>query len=67
MFEIGRFYEIRETENGLIEASVRKVVDWQPPLLKMSSQGSFDGIIFNVTSVSFHSAELLPNAEKQAD
>lgn len=57
MFEVGKNYTIYEIDSDGIGYHSATVLDWQPPLLKVSHpNGSY--VVHNTSSSNFHKAEL---------
>lgn len=57
MFEVGKNYTIHEIDGDGIGYHSATVLDWQPPLLKVSHpNGGY--VVHNTSSSHFHKAEL---------
>lgn len=66
MFEVGKTYTIHEIDNDGIGYHSATVLDWQPPLLKVSHpNGGY--VIHNTSSQNFHRAELWVSAHPKFD
>jgi len=66
MFEIGKTYKIYEIDADGLSFHSATVIDWQPPLLKVSHPNG-GHVIHNTASQYFHRAELLQSAHPKFD